>query len=174
MSTPKDALHEDTPRELEDLSPEERERRAKSSANDVKLLTRYALICSAVGLGIAVLAVRAGVQGAEPFARGLTVGALTTLLNLRLLARGAWSLMAHKDALQGALFMGARWPSSWASRASSPCATPTWCWASASASRCPRPRASGLASSSRAGRTDERTAAPCRKRGATPHRRERP
>jgi hypothetical protein len=106
MSTPKDALHEDTPRELEDLSPEERERRAKSSANDVKLLTRYALICSAVGLGIAVLAVRAGVQGAEPFARGLTVGALTTLLNLRLLARGAWSLMAHKDALQGALFMG--------------------------------------------------------------------
>lgn len=95
--------HEPDPSADEELSPEERERRRERALDDVKRLTRYALRLSAIGMAVAAVPALLGWSGADTFLRGLIVGCLVSVLNLRVLARAVWALIADKDYLR-ALF----------------------------------------------------------------------
>lgn len=91
----------------EPLSDEEHARRQQRATEDLRALTRYALVLSAVGLSLSLGAVLLGWQGADVFARGLLIGCLVSVLNLRLLARAGWALLADKDILRALLGFGA-------------------------------------------------------------------
>lgn len=84
----------------EELSPEERQRREARALDDVKQLTRYAMRISAAGMLLAAIPVWLGWSGAEAFLRGLIVGCLVSILNLRVLARAIWALIADRDYLR--------------------------------------------------------------------------
>lgn len=89
------------------LSDEERARRRERASEDLRLLTRYAVVISAGGLLLSFGAVLLGWPGAETFTRGLLVGCLVSVLNLRVLARAAWALMADRDLVRALLGFGA-------------------------------------------------------------------
>lgn len=89
------------------LSDEERARRRERASEDLRLLTRYAVVISAGGLLLSFGAVLLGWPGAETFARGLLIGCLVSVLNLRVLARAAWALIADRDLLRALLGFGA-------------------------------------------------------------------
>jgi hypothetical protein len=89
--------------QAEELSPEERARRAREASADITRLMRYGVVLAAVGMIAAAAAVALGVEGARPFAHGLAVGAIAMLLNLRLLAAASWALMADQDLLRALL-----------------------------------------------------------------------
>lgn len=84
----------------DELSPEERARRHARALEEVRQLTRYALRLSAAGMVIAAVPVLLGWSGAESFLRGLIVGSLVSILNLRVLARAIWALIADRDYLR--------------------------------------------------------------------------
>ncbi len=86
-----------------ELSPEERARRREKAGEDLRMLTRYSLRISAAGMALAFGAVLLGWQGADTFLRGLTIGCLVSVVNLRVLARAAWALLADRDLVR-ALF----------------------------------------------------------------------
>lgn len=91
----------------EELSEEERARRRTRASEDLRQLTRYAVVISAAGVSLSVVAVLFGWPGAETFTRGLVVGCLVSVLNLRVLARASWALLADKDLLRALFGFGA-------------------------------------------------------------------
>ena len=78
----------------------------RESAADVARLSRYGAVLAVAGMGAAAAFVALGIDGARPFAHGLALGAIATLLNLRLLAHGAWALLVEHDATRAALYFG--------------------------------------------------------------------
>ena len=80
-----------------ELTAQQREDRRHQAGADITRLMRYGAILAAAGMILAAAGVALGVPGARPFANGLAVGAIATLLNLRMLAKASWSLMADQD-----------------------------------------------------------------------------
>lgn len=87
----------------EELPEEERVRRRLRAAEDLRLLTRYAIIISVIGAALSFTAVLLGWPGAETFTRGLLIGCLVSVLNLRVLARAGWALLADRDLVRALL-----------------------------------------------------------------------
>jgi hypothetical protein len=91
------------PEEPTEPTPEERARYAVQAAEDMTRLTRYAILLSVAAVLVGLAAAAAGIAGAETFARGLTIGCLVCIVNLRLLARGTWAMLAERDTLKAGL-----------------------------------------------------------------------
>lgn len=97
----------ETPVDEDELTPEERDKRAERANRDMATLMRIAMLLGAAGVGAAVAAAALGVDGAMSLAHGLAIGSLIAILNLRVLARSIWALTADHDLPRGLLGFGA-------------------------------------------------------------------
>lgn len=80
----------------EELSPEERARRAET---DRLLLTHYGIYYSVISITALGLAAGLGIPGADMFLRGLTVGCTMAVLNLHLLAKACWGVLTGQRGM---------------------------------------------------------------------------
>ena len=88
-------------------TPEERTKRSTQADADVRALMRSAVLLGAGSVGVAALAAAWGITGARALAEGLAIGGLVAILNLRVLARAIWALVADKDLSRALLGFGA-------------------------------------------------------------------
>jgi hypothetical protein len=90
----------------EPLSDEELARQTAEAQAALKRLTLYGLAVTTLAASIAFVFWKTGTPGAEGFTKGVTIGGLLGVLNLRILARALWKLMSG-DKLAPMLGLGA-------------------------------------------------------------------
>ncbi|MFZ9888526.1 MAG: hypothetical protein ACO3JL_13595 [Myxococcota bacterium] len=80
-----------------EFTDEERETQRRRADIDVARLTRYGVWLSVTGVGLSAVLAALGVSGAGTFSRGLLLGCLVSLLNLRVIARAGWAMLVDRD-----------------------------------------------------------------------------